>query len=69
MTSLFVNVGKNLADKIQSVTSKPSSFHENLSCVKHSFFFSPASPDEIETIIRSLKTKNLIEKMILKQNF
>ena len=71
MNNFFANVGKNLADKIQPVTNKPSSFLDNLPCVKHSFFFSPASPDEIATIIRSLKPKksnreNDIETKFLK---
>ena len=71
MNNFFANVGKNLADKIQPVTNKPSSFLDNLPCVKHSFFFSTASPDEIATIIRSLKPKksnreNDIETKFLK---
>ena len=57
MNNFFVNVGKNLADKIQPVTNEPSSFYDNLPCVEHSFFFSPASPAEIATINRSLKPK------------
>ena len=69
--SFFVNVGKNLADKIKPVTNKPSLFHDNLPRVKHYFFVSPASPDEIATIIRSLKTtkpnrENDIETKIFK---
>ena len=71
MNNFFVNVGKTLADKIQPVTNKPSSFHNNLPRIKHSFFFSPASSDEIATIIRSLKPKksnreNNIETKFLK---
>ena len=73
MKNFFVNVGKNPADKIHPVTNKPSSFHDNLPRVKHCFFFSPASPDEIATIIRSLKSKkskreNDIETKFLKHS-
>ena len=57
MNNFFVNVGKNLADKIQPATNKPSSFYDNLPRVKHSFFVSSTSPDEIDIIIRSLKPK------------
>ena len=67
--NFYVSVGKNLTDKIQLVTNKPSSFRNNLLRVKHSFFFSPASLDEIATIIRSLKPKKFNRKMMLKQNF
>ena len=71
MNNFFVNVGKNLVDKIQPITYKPSSFHNSLPRIKHSCFFSPASPDEIATIIRSLKPKksnreNDIETKFLK---
>ena len=73
MNNFFVKVGKNLADKIQPATNKPFSFHDNLSHVKNSFFFSPASTAEIATIIRSLKPKksnreNDIETKFLKYN-
>ena len=37
INKFFVNVGKALADKIQPVTNKPSSFHNNLPRIKHSF--------------------------------
>ena len=57
MNSFFVNVGKNLADKIQPITNQPSLFYDNVPRVKHSFFVSPALPNETATIIRSLKTK------------
>ena len=71
MNNFFVNVGKNLADKIQAVTNKPFVFHGNLPRVKHYFFFSLASPDKIATIIRALKTKksnieNNIESKLVK---
>ena len=71
MNNFFVNVGKNLADKIQPETNKLSSFHDNLPHVKHSSFFSLASHDEIATIIQSLISKksnreNDIETKFLK---
>ena len=38
MNSFFVNVGKNLADKLQSVTNKLFSFHDNLPVLNTLFF-------------------------------
>ena len=42
MNNIFVNVGKNLADKTQPITNKPFSFHDNLPRVNpfsHELFF------------------------------
>ena len=55
MNIFFVNVCKNLADKIQPITNRPSSFPEIDPVSNTVFFLFPV--DEIATIIRSLKTK------------
>ena len=55
MNIFFVNVCKNLADKIQPITNRPSSFPEIYPVLNTVFFLFHV--DEIATIIRSLKTK------------
>jgi len=61
LNNFFASLGKDLADSIDPIDSTRSESQQSATPItKNSFFFTPAAPNKIISIINNLKSKKAI---------